>query len=129
MSTIKRRLEHLEEKLAKSKPVQLSAEALEIREIEEVSIPDIDKHIRALEREIAEIESQMPPEELDRHCAEEAAARSRAEQKRAERRLQGLSETVIRIREIDDEIARLGAEIARDEAEIAMIEAEGEGGA
>jgi hypothetical protein len=61
MSTIKHRLEHLEEKLAKSKPVQLSAEALEIREVEEVSIPDIDKHIRALEREIAEIESQMPP--------------------------------------------------------------------
>ncbi len=120
--SIRGRLERLEEKLAQRKPARLSAEVLEIREVDEVSVPEIDENIRILDREIAEIESRMPPEELARYRAEEEAARCRAEQRRTERRLAGLSESVIRIREIDDEIARL-------EAKIAAEEAEGEGGA
>ena len=126
--SVKHRLERLEEKLAQRRPAQPSAEVLGGRETEKASVPDIDKHIRDLAREIAEIESRMPPEELARDRAKEEAARARAEQKRAERRLQGVSENVIRIREIDDEIARLAAEIAEDEAEIAEAEAKEEGG-
>jgi hypothetical protein len=90
--SVRRRLEHLEHRLERcSPPDECGSLALEVREI--------DRNIKSLETEIAEIEANMTPEEL---------ARSRAENEEENAKLDGLS--------LDEKIAALEPEIAWLEA-------------
>jgi uncharacterized small protein (DUF1192 family) len=91
--SVRRRLEHLENRLGRcSPPDECGGLALEVREI--------DRNIKSLETEIAEIEANMTPEEL---------ARSRAETEEENAKLDGLS--------LDEKIAALELEIAWLEAQ------------
>ena len=93
MGSMRRRLEHLEQRLRRhSPPKQCGGLALEVWEI--------DRNIKGLEAEIAEIEANMTPEEL---------AQSRAETEEENAKLDGLS--------LDEKIAALELEIAWLEAQ------------
>ncbi len=92
--SIKRRLERAEQRFEgkETTPMVYSGLALEIREI--------DEEIKRLEREIAEIEAGMTPEEL---------ARERAELEEFDASMKGLSLDA-KIEALKDEITRLETE-------------------